>query len=83
MKKNTIVNLVLITCFAGGILFAMVFSYSFFGGLCCGSSAALFWINLVGERQLKKASRRLEKNLRDRVLAIDNDENYTDDDQHS
>ncbi len=81
MKKNTIVNLVLISCFAGGILFSRLFHYPFFGGLCCGSSAALFFINMIGERQLKKASQRLEKTLRDRVLAINTDENYIDDDE--
>lgn len=81
MKKNTVVNLVLICCFAGGILFAMIFQYYFFGGFCCGSSAALFFINQVGERQLKKASSRLEKTLRDQVLAIkSNNENYTEND---
>lgn len=80
MKKNTIVNLVLIASFAAGILFWRWLHYSFFGGICSGASAVLFFINMIGERQLKKASARLEKTMRDRVLAIESDEfNFKED----
>lgn len=79
--KDKLLYLVLFGCFAGGILFLMVLHYPFFGGMICGSSVTLLIFVTIGRRQLNKAASHLEKKLRDKVLAIQSDnELFTTDD---
>lgn len=59
-NQNTVIKLLLIFSFAGGIFFILFFKWEIFGGGACGSSATLLYINHVGQRQLKKAAERID-----------------------
>ena len=81
MKKNTTINLVLIGQFAAGIFFILFFKWEIFGCGVCGAATTLFYINLVGQRQLEKAGKRIDKIMKDQVLANESDnDNYITDD---
>lgn len=73
MNKNYVVNLVLTGCIAGSVFFERYFGYPFFSGCCCGAAGMLMILNYFGQRQLNKAGHRLDKAIKDRIVAIESD----------
>ena len=71
MSKNTIIYLVLVAIAAGSFLFKYIWPFPFFGGSVFGASLMLLFLNLVGQGQLNKATRRVDKMLKDRIVEIE------------
>lgn len=80
MKKKTIIYLVLAGCIAGSVIFERYLGYAFYAGITCGAAAMLMILNYFGEKRLRKATGRVDKIIKDRIVAIENDNLQIDED---
>jgi hypothetical protein len=80
MKKNTIIYLVLILCStASYFLKFWIKNFHFFLGACFGAAVILLVVNYFGQRQLNKAVKRVDKVMKDRIVAIEEEKTQYDD----
>lgn len=68
IKKNLLVNLVVIVNAIAGFFIAK-FYQQYVGGIWTGFSVALLLFNWLGQRQLVKAEKSLEKAVRDQIIS--------------